>query len=112
MGSPQASTAIWILVVFPATDFPMAVSSPWAAPLLCLDDTPVNEFPFQIWLYYKRIENGHQFFLSAPVIEPLVDGIPVPKNFGQIPPRTSNPQPIKNSFDGLSELWLGVNTQF
>jgi hypothetical protein len=47
-----------------------------------LDKSSVNDFPFQVWLYYKRIENSLQFPLSAPVIEPLVDSIPATKSFG------------------------------
>jgi hypothetical protein len=53
-----------------------------AAILMRLDKASVNEFPFQVWLYYKRIENSLQFPLSAPVIEPLVDSIPATKSFG------------------------------
>jgi hypothetical protein len=31
----------------------------------------INEFPFQVWRYYQRIDYGQQIFFATPVVKPF-----------------------------------------
>ena len=62
----------------------------------CLDDAAIDELPFHVWVFGEGLKNDHQLVAPRPVIEALVNLIPVSKFPWNISPGTTNAEAIKN----------------
>ena len=67
--------------------------------LVCFHITAIQEFPLQIRITHQFLEETAPFARDRPCVKFLVDRIPTPKLFWQVPPGATYPHSIKHSFN-------------
>ena len=79
--------------------------------LVCFHIAAINEDPLQIGVCFQHVEELFPDAFFRPVIERLVDGIPLAKMVWQISPGHTGPHSEQNAFDCFAQTCLVIQTE-